>query len=91
MERYRLRNEEEAAREERCHLLGQLTTRERETLVLVVKGKTNKEIARELDISFRTVEKYRASLMGKLGVQRFAELVTLGKECLEELTAKGVA
>jgi FixJ family two-component response regulator len=91
MERYRLRNEEEAAREERCHLLGQLTTRERETLVLVVKGKTNKEIARELDISFRTVEKYRASLMGKLGVQRFAELVTLGKECLEELAAKGVA
>lgn len=88
IERYRSRSEAVAAHDERCHLVGELTTRERETFVLVVQGKTNKEIARELDISFRTVEKYRASLMGKLGVQRFAELVSLGKECLNELNVK---
>ena len=85
LEKYRSRNEKEAAKEQRCQLVSQLTARERETFALVMKGKTNKEIARELDISYRTVEKYRASLMHKLGVQRFAELVSLGKECLTEL------
>lgn len=88
LEKYRSRTEEQAERELRCQLLGQLTARERETFKLVMGGKTNKEIARELDISFRTVEKYRASLMSKLGVQRFAELVSLGKECLSELNAR---
>jgi two-component system response regulator FixJ len=85
LEKYRSRSREEAEREERCHLLSQLTARERETFLLVTQGKTNKEIARELDISFRTVEKYRASLMSKLGIQRLAELVSFGKECLEEV------
>lgn len=88
LEKSRSRTEEQAERELRCQLLGQLTARERETFKLVMGGKTNKEIARELDISFRTVEKYRASLMSKLGVQRFAELVSLGKECLSELNAR---
>ncbi len=88
LEKYRSRTEEQAERKLRCQLLGQLTARERETFKLVMRGKTNKEIARELDISFRTVEKYRASLMSKLGVQRFAELVSLGKECLSELNAR---
>ena len=85
LEKYRARSEEEIERALRCKLVAQLTARERETFTLVTQGKTNKEIARELDISFRTVEKYRASLMNKLGVQRFAELVSLGKECLTEL------
>jgi len=90
LEKYRSRSKEEAEREERCQLLAQLTARECETFKLVMQGKTNKEIARDLDISFRTVEKYRASLMSKLGVQRFAELVSLGKECLDEINARGV-
>lgn len=89
IEKYRSRSEEDAERLHRCRILSQLTARERETFLLVMQGKTNKEIARELDISFRTVEKYRASLMGKVGVQRIAELVSLGKECLELLSAKG--
>ena len=87
LEKYRSRSEDGAERELRSQLLAQLTARERETFTLIMKGKTNKEIARELDISFRTVEKYRASLMNKLGVQRFAELVSLGQKCLSELNA----
>lgn len=89
LEKYRSRSEEDVERELRKKLISQLTTRERETFTLVMKGKTNKEIARELDISYRTVEKYRASLMSKLGVQRFAELVSLGEKCLSELNANG--
>lgn len=88
LEKYRSRNEEVAEREMRAQLLGQLTVRERETFTLILQGKTNKEIARELDISYRTVEKYRASLMSKLGVQRFAELVSLGQKYLSELNGK---
>lgn len=89
LEKYRTRNEEVAEREMRTQLLGQLTVRERETFTLILQGKTNKEIARELDISYRTVEKYRASLMTKLGVQRFAELVSLGQKCLSDLNGNG--
>ncbi|MDD3483449.1 response regulator transcription factor [Azovibrio restrictus] len=45
-----------------------LTTRQTEILRLVASGKTTKEIARELDISPKTVEFHRAQLMEKLGV-----------------------
>lgn len=85
LEVYRARNEVEAERESRCHQLNQLSARERQTFRLIMEGKTNKEIARALDISFRTVEKYRAALMTKLGVQHLAGLVSLGRECLSEL------
>ncbi len=85
LEVYRSRSQVEAERESRCQLLNQLSARERQTFLLIMQGKTNKEIARELDISFRTVEKYRATLMTKLGVQHLAGLVSLGRECLSEL------
>jgi len=85
LEVYRSRSQVEAERESRCQQLNQLSARERQTFVLIMQGKTNKEIARELDISFRTVEKYRATLMTKLGVQHLAGLVSLGRECLSEL------
>lgn len=85
LEVYRSRSQVEAERESRCQQLTQLSARERQTFVLIMQGKTNKEIARELDISFRTVEKYRATLMTKLGVQHLAGLVSLGRECLSEL------
>ena len=58
LEVYRSRSQVEAERESRCQQLNQLSARERQTFVLIMQGKTNKEIARELDISFRTVEKY---------------------------------
>lgn len=55
----------------------QISPREIEVLRLVVKGCANKVIARELDISARTVEVHRAHIMQKLGASSVAELVRL--------------
>jgi DNA-binding NarL/FixJ family response regulator len=54
--------------------LDQLTGREREVLLGVVRGRTNKEIAATLGISHRTVETHRESLMRKLQIRTVAEL-----------------
>ena len=51
-----------------------LTSREREVLVLVARGRSSKEIASALDISVRTVETHRANLMRKLGLDSVATL-----------------
>jgi DNA-binding NarL/FixJ family response regulator len=52
-----------------------LTSREREIVQLLVKGKVNKEIADLLNISVRTVETHRATIMRKLGINSIVELV----------------
>ncbi|HNL54905.1 MAG TPA: response regulator transcription factor, partial [Turneriella sp.] len=52
-----------------------LTRREREILRHAALGKTNREIADELDISVRTVESHRANLMHKLDLENVQELV----------------
>src|SRR5689334_8126580 len=52
--------------------LAQLTGREREVLQGVLDGDSNKVIARRLNISPRTVEAHRASLMRKTGVGSLA-------------------
>jgi len=57
--------------------LAQLTAREREVLELVVTGKSNKQMAAELQISIKTVEAHRAKIMRKLQVHSLAELVSL--------------
>jgi DNA-binding NarL/FixJ family response regulator len=57
-----------------------LTGREREILVHIAQGKTNREIASELGISTRTVEAHRDSLMRKLGVRTVAGLTRLALE-----------
>ena len=54
-----------------------LTDREREIADSLNRGLTNKEVARELDISPRTVEIHRARVFSKLGVRNVAELVRL--------------
>ena len=51
-----------------------LSDREREALKLVAEGATSKEIAKQLCISIRTVEKHRASLMSKLNLKSTAAL-----------------
>jgi DNA-binding NarL/FixJ family response regulator len=66
-----------AVRGERDHGPGgleQLTAREREVLLGIARGRTNKEIATELHISHRTVETHRESLMRKLQIRTVAEL-----------------
>ncbi|MGB1010374.1 MAG: LuxR C-terminal-related transcriptional regulator [Thiolinea sp.] len=52
-----------------------LTGREHQILNMIVAGKTNKEIARQLVISPKTVDKHRTSLMDKLDVHSVAELL----------------
>lgn len=54
-----------------------LTPRERQTLNMVVAGKTNKEIAAVMGISAKTVDKHRSSLMQKLDVHSVVELIAL--------------
>jgi DNA-binding NarL/FixJ family response regulator len=51
-----------------------LTTRQREVLPLVAEGKTSKEISSILNISVKTVEFHRNSLMDVLGVRTVAQL-----------------
>lgn len=53
----------------------QLSPREREIIRLIARGRTNKEIAKRLSISVRTVERHRSSIMDKLGLQNRAELI----------------
>lgn len=51
-----------------------LTSRETEVLQLVAEGYANKQIAAELRISIKTVEKHRQHLMDKLGIHDTASL-----------------
>lgn len=52
-----------------AHLLESLTVRERDIIRLVVSGHSNKDIARILDISPRTVETHRSHCIQKLGTK----------------------
>jgi DNA-binding NarL/FixJ family response regulator len=52
-----------------------LTSREREVLQLVAEGKTTKEIAHVLDISVKTADSHRTSIMAKLDLHETASLV----------------
>jgi DNA-binding NarL/FixJ family response regulator len=52
-----------------------MTAREREVLSMIATGNTNNTIAERLNISSKTVEKHRASLMSKLNVHSVAELM----------------
>lgn len=61
------------------HLAG-LTEREHQVMMLAIQGKANKEIARELDISPRTVEVHRSHIMQKTGVNSLLELADIVKE-----------
>ena len=57
--------------------LANLSSRERQVLEGLVRGEPNKEIARNLGISPRTIEIYRAKVMTKMGADSFAELIRL--------------
>ena len=51
-----------------------LTSREDEVIKLVAEGRTSKEIARDLTISVKTVERHRANILAKLGMRDRVEL-----------------
>jgi two-component system response regulator DctR len=60
--------------------LATLSERERDVLEHVVQGLSSKAIAKELDISYRTVELHRSHIMEKLRVRSIAELIRLMME-----------
>lgn len=53
---------------------GQLTGREREVLVLIAQGQSNKEIASQLGIGVRTIETHRERIMRRLDIHSVAGL-----------------
>lgn len=58
----------------------ELTNRERQTLNMVITGKSNLEIAQALNVSEKTIGNHRTRLMAKLGVHSLAELIAYALE-----------
>ncbi len=78
------------ARAERAELaarFGSLTADEKEVLSLAVEGKPDKAIAVKLDLSLRTIQLRRASLMRKLQVTSRAALIRLAQSLEQRATA----
>jgi len=65
---------EELERERKRSRVESLTPREREVLLRVAKGLTNREVAEEFGISPRTVETHRERVMSKLRIRTVAGL-----------------
>lgn len=63
---------------ENARLVASLTKREREVLKQITLGNSSKAMARELGISYRTVEVHRASLLKKLGSRGTSDAVRIG-------------
>ncbi len=71
------RQEQQTAQQAISNRLNSLTSREMELLPLVIAGHSNKEIARKLGISHRTIEIHRAHIFKKTGAHHLLELVRL--------------
>lgn len=69
--------QEQAAQKTITSRLALLTSREHQVMGLVIAGKLNKVIARELGVSQKTVEFHRSNIMKKMKVDSLAELVRL--------------
>jgi DNA-binding NarL/FixJ family response regulator len=52
-----------------------LTCREKEVLVFLAEGQSNKAVAERLGLSVRTIEAHRARVMIKLELQSFGDLI----------------
>lgn len=62
-----------------------LTEREQEVLNLLLSGKTNKDVARNLGISPRTVEAHRANIMSKFDAVNIADLAVRAMRSMNTL------
>jgi len=78
LDRDRVARQTRTARADFEDRTARLTARERDVMTHVMEGKTNREIARDLGLSPRTIEVHRGRLMDKLKVGSVAELVRLG-------------
>lgn len=84
IERSALLLEQEKHASEINERFAKLTARELDVMRLLVAGianNSNKEIARDLDISHRTVDDHRARIMSKMQARSLAELVEMSKIC----------
>jgi DNA-binding NarL/FixJ family response regulator len=73
-----------------------LSIREAEVLQLIAEGMANKQIAEELNLNVKTIEKHRHALMEKLELRNVADLVryaisrkTIEAACVEESQVEG--
>lgn len=57
-----------------------LTLREREVFDLIVTGMTSKLIAREMGVSFRTIESHRTQVMRKMSARHLPDLIRMSLE-----------
>lgn len=64
-----------------CACIADLTEREREVMLLAIEGFSNKEVARRLGISHRTVEIHRARVLHKTGAETLLDLARIAKAC----------
>lgn len=60
---------------------GRLTPREQEVMALMVTGKRCKDIAKQLDVSYRTVETHRSRVLHKMEADSLLELATMVTVC----------
>jgi len=60
-----------------CSPLANLSHREREVMKLLAEGMPNRDVAKTLHISARTIDSHRANIMKKLGITSNAELVQI--------------
>ncbi|WP_052761717.1 response regulator transcription factor [Aurantiacibacter luteus] len=86
-ERELIWRKEESAREDAKRRIADLTSRERQVLVLIGRGFSNKGVARELGISPRTVEVHRANLYEKISAVSTADAVRIGIQAGLDLDA----
>ena len=75
------RRKEDSRRMDLVQRLARLTPREQQIMTLVATGLSNKEIGRQLDISFRTVEGHRQRVAEKMQASSLAELVEMARIC----------
>lgn len=61
--------------------LNYLTEREKEVLCLIVSSYSNKEAAKALDISKRTIDIHRAHIMEKMQAENITELILMAMQC----------
>ena len=61
--------------EESMRMVFALTERERQVLVLIAEGKSTKEAAAQLGISYKTADSHRSRILEKLGVHETASMV----------------
>jgi FixJ family two-component response regulator len=59
--------------------IARLTPREKEVFVLIVRGQTDKQVARSLGCAERTIKAHRQRVMEKMRVRTLAELVSLAE------------